>query len=129
MSTAATPSTVSSDRRTSLSASSVSSRTPRWPLTARVMMGSRSGSAFCTTGGSTLGGSRRIAPATFSRTSSVASPMSRSSTKVTMRLALPSVIMARISSMPLTEAMASSSGITTCETSSSGLAPGRRTRT
>ncbi len=55
--------------------------------------------------------------------------MSFSSTKVTKIEALPSETMARISSMPLTEAMASSSGITTCEVTSSGLAPGSLTRT
>gem|GEM_PF-4684079 len=43
--------------------------------------------------------------------------------------ALPSLTLARSSSMPLTEAMASSSGITTCEVISSGLAPGSWTRT
>ncbi len=46
ISTAATPSTVSSARRTCLSAISVSSRAPRWPLTDNVMTGSESGSAF-----------------------------------------------------------------------------------
>ena len=70
---------------------------------------SSSGSAGC----STFGGRLRIAPLTFSRTSSAASLMLRSSTKVTVMLAYPSLTRACISSMPLTEAMASSSGITT----------------
>ena len=112
-----------------LSAISVSSRGVRSPLTASVMTGSLSGSAFATVGGRTFGGNRCIAPLTFSRTSSAASPMSFSSTKVTMTVASPSLTMARNSSMPLTEATASSSGMTTCEVTSSGLAPGSRTRT
>src|SRR5258708_27532624 len=70
-----------------------------------------------------------MAPLTFSRTSSDASVMLRSSTKVTVILAVPSVTRAWIASMPLTEAMASSSGITTCEVTSSGEAPGSSTLT
>ena len=129
MSTPPTPSTVSMARRICLSAISVISRTGRLPLTASVMTGSLSGSALATVGGSTFGGSLRIACDTFSRTSSAASPMLRSSTKVTMMLPLPSVTIARISSMPLMAAIDSSSGRMTCDVTSSGLAPGKRTRT
>ena len=80
-------------------------------------------------GWSTFGGRLRIAPLTFSRTSSDASVMLRSSTKVTVMLAVPSLTRACISSIPLTEAMASSSGMTTCELTSSGEAPGSSTFT
>ena len=89
-STPPTPSTVSSARRICLSAISVISRTVRDPLIASVITGSLSGSAFWTTGGSTFGGRFRIAPLTFSRTSSVASLMSRSRTKVGEIIASPS---------------------------------------
>src|SRR5258708_35727456 len=55
--------------------------------------------------------------------------MSRSSTKVQVMSAKPSKDQTLISSMPLTEEMASSSGKTTPVTTSSGVAPGRRTST
>ena len=93
------------------------------------MMGSESGSDLATVGGRTFGGSDRIDDATFSRTSSVASAMSRSRMKVTMIFAKPSLTIARISSIPLTAAMLSSSGSTTCDTTSPGLEPGSWTRT
>ena len=129
MSIEPTPSIVSNARRICLSAISVNSRGVRFPLTASVTIGSLSGSDLVTVGGKTFGGSFRIAAETFSRTSSTASPMSRSKTNVIVKYALPSVIIARISSMPLTDATVSSSGSTTWETTSSGLAPGSRTRT
>src|SRR2546429_3065957 len=55
--------------------------------------------------------------------------MSRSNTKVHVISAKPSNDQTLISSMPLTEEMASSSGKTTPVTTSSGVAPGRRTST
>src|SRR2546425_13271708 len=55
--------------------------------------------------------------------------MSRSSTKVQVINAKPSKDQTLISSMPLTEDMASSSGKTTPVTTSSGVAPGSRTST
>ncbi len=86
--------------------------------------GSASGSTFVMTGGSSVGGTFRIAPATFSRTSFAASLRSRSSTKRTVMLPRPSLMRAEISSMPETPLMASSIGSTTDDEISSGLAPG-----
>jgi len=52
--------------------------------------------------------------------------MFRSSTNVTVMFAYPSLTRAVISSMPLTEAIASSSGMTTWDVTSSGEAPAGR---
>ncbi len=76
------------------------------------------------TGGSTSGGTFFIALATFSRTSLTASLRSRSSTKRTVIIALPSVMRADISSMPETPLIVCSIGSTTDVVISSGLAPG-----
>src|SRR5215813_3489376 len=127
--TSPTPSTVSRIRRIFLSVISVVSRMLRSLATATVMTGSESGSAFWMTGGMTFGGSWRIAPATFSRTSCAASSMFRSSTNWTVIVVVPSVVRPRSSSMPLMVDRASSMGSTTCVTISSGWAPGRRTLT
>ena len=86
--------------------------------------GSESGSTMVMTGGSTCGGTFFIALATFSRTSFAASLMSRSSTKRTVIVALPSVMRADISSMPETPLSVSSIGSTTDVVISSGLVPG-----
>ncbi len=80
------------------------------------------------TGGSTCGGTFFIALATFSRTSLAASLMSRSSTKRTVIIALPSVMRADISSMPETPLSVSSIGSTTEVAISSGLVPGSEQR-
>src|ERR671935_204460 len=64
------------------------------------MTGSASGSTFVITGGSSSGGTLLIAPATFSRTSLTASFRSRSRTKRTVILALPSLMRADMSRAP-----------------------------
>src|SRR5882724_3054336 len=114
---------------TCLSAISVSSRRLMGPLTRRVMMGSDCGSCLVMMGGRVSRGKRSMAPATFSRMSWAAPSMSRSRTNVQVISAKPSNDQTLISSMPLTEEMASSSGNTTPVTTSSGVAPGRRTST
>jgi len=76
------------------------------------------------TGGSSSGGTRLIAPATFSRTSLAASFRSRSSTNRTVIVPPPSLMRAEISSMPETPLIASSIGSMTDDEISSGLAPG-----
>ena len=66
---------------------------------------------------------------TFSLTSWVAVSMSRSNLKVVVMLADPSLARTIISSIPLTDEIASSRGSTTDETISSGLDPGKSTVT
>jgi hypothetical protein len=122
----ATPSTVSNPRRTTLSATSVISRIGRSPYSASVTTGSESGSALRTVGGKAFTGSCRCAPDTFSRTSSTASPISFSRMNVITMNPPFSLVMQRSSSMPEIDDTASSSGSTICDTTSSGLAPGRR---
>src|SRR5437879_4568287 len=86
--------------------------------------GSASGSTFVITGGNSAGGTALRALATFSRTSFTASFRSRSRTKRTVMLPLPSLMRAEISSMPETPLIACSIGSTTDDEISSGLAPG-----
>src|SRR5689334_9671205 len=82
------------------------------------------------TGGSTSGGTPRMAPATFSRTSLAASSRLRSSTKRTVMLALPPACTLACSwSMPAMPLSAFSIGITTDVVISSGDAPGSCSRT
>ena len=124
--TSPTPSTVSRTRFTCLSAISLVSRRLRGLATTTVITESESGSAFWMTGGRMFGGSSRIAPETFSRTSWAASAMSRSSTKRAVMRVEPSVVWACSSSSPESVERASSIGITTWVVTSSGVAPGRR---
>ena len=129
--TAPTPSTDSSARFTCLSATSVSARTVIcFDASTIVMIESASGSAFWMTGGSTSGGTARMAPATFSRTLLAASSRSRSSTKRTVMLAEPPAwTLAWSWSMPAMPLSAFSIGITTDVVISSGEAPGSWSRT
>ena len=76
-----------------------------------------------------MGGKFLNAPATFSRTSWAAPSISRSNLNVEVMLAEPSDARLIISSRPLTDEIASSSGKTTDEVISSGLAPGKLTLT
>ena len=94
------------------------------------MIGSASGSCFWMTGGSTSGGTFRIAPATFSRTLLAASSRSRSSRNRTVMLAVAAgVDVGRIWSMPAMPLSAFSIGMITAEVISSGAAPGSRSET
>ena len=94
------------------------------------MIGSASGSCFWMTGGSTSGGTFRIAPATFSRTVFAASSRSRPSRNCTVMLALPPALtLARSWSMPAMPLSAFSIGMMTAEVISSGDAPGSRSDT
>ena len=90
----------------------------------RLMTGAASGSAFWMIGGSTCGGTFRMAPATFSRTALAASSRSRSSTKRTVMLPVPLPAFDVIWSMPAMPLSAFSIGMMTEVTISSGLAPG-----
>src|SRR5579884_4181216 len=99
------------------------------PLTSSVRIGSDCGSFLVMTGGSVSRGSRLIAAETFSRISCAAPSISRSSTKVQVMSARPSLEYTVISSIPLTEEIASSRGSTTPVTTSSGVAPGSCTST
>ena len=130
MVTAPTPSTDSSARLTCLSAISVRARRlVLFPETTRLMIGSASGSCFWMTGGSTSGGTLRIAPATFSRTVFAASSRSRPSRNCTVMLALPPAFtLARSWSMPAMPLSAFSIGMITAEVISSGDAPGQPER-
>jgi hypothetical protein len=110
-----------------LSAISLVSRKLRLLASTTEITGSASGSDFWITGGRMFGGSWRIAPDTFSRTSWAASSMSRSSTNLAVILVVPSVVMADSSSRPDSVESASSIGITTWVVTSSGVAPGSRT--
>ena len=127
--TSPTPLTASSARRIRLSAISVSARRPCGPPSAIAKIGCASGSTLAITGGSTCGGRRPIAPATFSRISCAASLMSRSRTNLMVMRALPTPRRDSIWSTPATPASACSSGSAIEELISSGLAPGRRTLT
>ena len=94
------------------------------------MIGSASGSCFWMIGGSTSGGTFRIAPATFSRTVFAASSRSRSSRNRTVMLAVPPALtLARSWSMPAMPLSAFSIGMMTAEVISSGAAPGSRSET
>src|SRR4029077_3111123 len=81
------------------------------------------------TGGSTLGGKKRIVVATRSRISCAAPFRWRSRVNLQVMGGPPSLPWGVSSSMPLTLLMDSSSGRTTCEFSSSGVAPGKVTVT
>jgi hypothetical protein len=96
-----TPLSASISRRTVLSANSVTERTSDVEVTAKVRMGVASGSSFMIEGDSTSVGKSAIAAPTFSRTSSAATLMSFSRTKVTRTWLTPSTEMLRSSSMPL----------------------------
>ena len=124
MSTSPTPSTVSIPRRICLSAISVSARRLSGPESAKLRIGSSSGSTFAITGGRSSGGRSFIACDVFSRTSWAASLMSRSSTNLIVIFAIPSRSCAVISSIPEMLLSASSVGSTTALFNSSALAPG-----
>ena len=89
-----------------------------------MITGSLSGSALVTVGGSTFGGSLRIAADFFADVFRRFADIALQN-KGDNDVRVPSVTIERISSMPLTAAIDSSSGRTTCEVTSSGLAPGR----
>ncbi len=80
-------------------------------------------------GGSTCGGTLRIAPETFSRTVFAASSRSRSRTNLILMLPPPRFAVDVIWSMPPTLLSAFSIGVITEVTTSSGLAPGSRSTT
>ena len=114
---------------TTLSATSVSSRSERLPERATVITGEASLSFFAMTGGLTSFGSLARTLATRSRTSWVATSMLRLSTKVTMMMDFPAPEMDLSSVMPSTVFTTSSIFCETCVSTSSVDAPGMSVRT
>src|ERR1041385_7724493 len=124
-----TPPMRSSCGRTILSPSSVSSRSDRSAESAMVRTGVLSLSNFCTTGGVASSGNCRPSVFTRSRTSCAADSRLRSSLKVAITIAVPCPETERSSLMPSTVLTTSSIGCAMSDSTSSGAAPGRLTRT
>src|ERR1051325_2997514 len=127
--TSPTPPMRSSCGRTILSPSSVSSRNDRFAESASVSTGVLSLSNFCTTGGVASSGNCRPRVFTRSRTACAADSRLRSSLNVAITIAVPCPDTERSSLMPSTVFTISSIGCATSESTSSGAAPGRVTRT
>src|ERR1051326_1024392 len=105
------------------------SRSERSPASARVRTGVLSLSNFCTTGGVASSGNCRPRVFTRSRTSCAADSRLRSSLNVAITIAVPCPETERSSLMPSTVFTTSSIGCATSDSTSSGAAPGRLTRT
>src|ERR1041385_4690688 len=127
--TSPTPLTRSSCTRTVLSANSVNSRNERSAESASVTTGVLSLSNFCTIGGVASSGRSRPSVLTRSRTSCAADSRLRSSLKVAMMMAVPWPDTDRNSLMPSTVLTTSSIGWAMSDSTSSGDAPGKLTRT
>src|SRR5262249_30302122 len=123
-STCPTPFTLSSCRRSTLSAYSVMSRTGFFALSARLSTGAASGSNLSTRGCWIVFGSSGRTLFTLSRTSWAATSVSFSSTKLTMTCEIPSDETDRSSSMPLIVLTASSILSVISVSICSGAAPG-----
>src|SRR6185295_16522292 len=121
-----TPLTLSSWRRSVLSAYSVMSRIGLSAETASVITGAESGSNFSTVGCWMFLGSSGRTRLTRSRTSCAAMSPSFSSRKAMMTVETPSDEVERSSSMPLMVLTASSILSEISVSTSSGAAPGRR---
>ena len=112
-----------------MSASSVTSLDERLPEITIDMTGAESGSNFSIMGESVPAGSVESRAETLALTSSEATSIFFSSTKVAKTCDCPSIVVERSSSMPLIVFTASSMGLVIWLSISSGLAPSRRVET